>query len=193
MTGADLLALARKHPISAVCGLIIVVCGLLAYFRMDVIDVSQADYDAKAAEAAKMVANVKNAPSLEEQVAEIQQLGKDLDSRLIKIDQLAVNLQYFYKLEAENGVRLVDVRQNAPTRARSGKPNFTAVPFTVTVQGTYAQVMKFLGALQTGRHFCRINTANFSKPGGVATADSGIAPDAQELSLSLSLELLGQP
>lgn len=193
MTGADLIALAKKHPLSVVCGLVIVVGGLLSYFRLDVIDVSQADYEAKASEAAKMVANVKNAPGFEEQAAEIQQLGKELDSRLIKVDQLAVNLQYFYKLEAENGVKLVDVRQNSPARPRTAKPNFTAVPFSVTVQGSYTQVMKFLGALQSGRHFCRINNATFTKLGGIVTSENGIAPDSQELNLSLSLELLGQP
>jgi|GEM_PF-6345800 len=40
MTGADLIALARKHPISTACVLVIVVCGLLAYFRLDVIEAS---------------------------------------------------------------------------------------------------------------------------------------------------------
>lgn len=193
MTGADLIALARKHPISTACVLVIVVCGLLTYFRLDVIEASQAEYETKSGEAAKTIANVKNAPGLEDQVAELQRLGKELDSRLIKVDQLAVNLQYFYRLETENGVKLLDVRQNAPVRARTAKPNFTVVPFSVTVQGSYAQVMKFLGALQTGRHFCRVANATFSKVGGIGSTDNGLSPDAQELNLSLSLELLGQP
>lgn len=195
MTGADLIALARKQPISTACVLVIVVCGLLTYFRMDVIDASQAEYEEKAAEATRMVANVKNAPGLDEQLAELQKLGQELDSRLLKVDQLAVNVQYFYRLENESGVKLLDVRQNTPSRAKNAGPksNFTRVPFSVSVQGTHAQVMKFLGALQTGRHLCRIVSANFTKSGGVEGAGFGLPPEEQELTLSLSLELLGQP
>ena len=191
MTGADLIALAKKHPLSSLCGLLILICGLLVYFRLDAIEVSQAEYEAKAGEAAKMIANVKNAPGLEEQVAEIQALGKDLDTRLINPGQLAVNLQYFYKLESDHAVKLVDVRQN-PVRTLPGKPNFIPVPFSVTVQGSYDQVMKFLNALQNGKHFCRINTAAFNKPGGTG-AGGEAAAGGGEVSVSLNLELLGQP
>lgn len=163
MTGADIISAAKKHPVGTVCGVLIVASAVVLYFRWDVGAASQAEYDAKSAEAAKMIANVTNAPGLEEQVAEITQLGKDLDNRLIKAAQIATNQQYFYKLESDTGVKLIgDVRQNTP-RVRQGKFNFTPVPFSVVVQGTYPQLMKFLGELQAGKHFCRITNTTFNK------------------------------
>ncbi|MFZ5494209.1 MAG: hypothetical protein ACOZE5_02585 [Verrucomicrobiota bacterium] len=191
MTGADLIAFAKKHTIGTICVLLVVACGVLLYFRWGALAASQAEYEAKSTEAAKMIANVKNAPSLEEQVAEIQQLSKELESRLIKPGQLAVNLQYFYKLEADNEVKLLDVRQNTPARRAGGKPVFMPVPFSLTVQGPYANVMKFLGGLQTGRHFCRILNSNLTRSGGAS--EGGSAPARQEYSLVLNVELLGQP
>lgn len=189
MTGADLSALAKKHPISVTCLLVVLVCGVTLYFRADAITVSQAEYEAKSSEAGKMITNIKNAPGLEEQTAELQALGKELDGRLIKAGQLAVNLQYFYKLEADYGVKFLDVRQVAS--ARTGRPAtqtiFTPVPFTVTAEGPYDQLVKFLGALQNGRHLCRINAAVFSK----GNAPAG--PNGPVMSLALNLELLGQP
>lgn len=190
MTGADLTALAKKHPLSVACGLIAVACGALLYFRADVIADSQKLYEAKSAESATMISNVTGAPGLAEQVTEIQALAKDVDGRLVRAGQLAVNLQYFYKLEADNAVKLLDVRQgNLP---RGAKGLYTPVPFTLTAQGNYPQLMKFLGELQNGRHFCRINSATFTKSGGSSSEGSGGAA-TQDMNLSISLDLLGLP
>lgn len=191
MTAADITALLKKHPIGAICVVLSLACGALLYFRADAVAAAQAEYEEKAAEAAKMSDNVKASPGLDEQVAEIQQLGKELDGRLVKVGQLAVNLQYFYKLEADHGVKLLDVRQNTPARSTRGAGNtgFTPVPFTVSAQGSYAQLVKFLGALQNGRHLCRITSASFSRSGG-GTSDTTAE---QPMNLSLNLELLGQP
>jgi hypothetical protein len=191
MTAADLSAFARKHLTGTICLGVTLVAGGLIYFRSGAVIESQTLYEAKSAEAAKMLNNVKAAPGLEEQVAEILELGKDLDDRLVNASQLAVNLQYFYKLEADNGVKLLDVRQTtAPRPARgAAKTLFAPVPFSLSVQGTYAQLLKFLGELQNGRHLCRINTAAFNKPGGIGGADTSAT---QEITLTLSIELLGQ-
>ena len=181
MNSADLTALFKKHPVGFGCLLLSIVCGVLINLRYGNISASQSEFQATSAEAEIVLANVRNSADLEEHIAEIQVLGKDLESRLMKAGQLAVNLQYFYKLEAENEVKLVDVRQNLTTR--NPKTQFVGVPFVVSVQGTYQNVMNFLNKLQNGRHFCRINTASFRKAGTAAA----------EMSLTLNLELLGQP
>lgn len=180
MNTADLVALLKKHPIGFGCGLVSIVCGILLYLRSDNIKSSQAELEASSAQAARMVTNVRNATDLAEHVTEIQALSKELEGRLMKAGQLAVNLQYFYKLETENEVKLVDVRQGATPR--SSKNLYIGVPFNVSVQGPYANVMNFLNRVQNGRHFCRINTASFTKVG-----------DTADMSLALTLELLGQP
>lgn len=181
MNTADLVALIKKHPIGVGCGLVSIVCGVLLYLRSDNIKASQAELETSSAQAAKMIANVRNANGLAEHVAELQALSKEMEGRLMKAGQLAVNLQYFYKLETENEVKLVDMRQSSAPR--NPKTQYTAgVPFNVTVQGPYANVMNFLSRVQNGRHFCRINSATFTKVGETA-----------EMSLALTLELLGQP
>lgn len=184
MTGADLTANIKKHPIGVVCGLIALACGVVLYLHSGDIALSQAENEARTAEANKMITNVRNSANLAEQVAEMQALSKELDSRLMRAGQLAVNLQYFYKLEAENEIKLVDVRQGGVNRA--GKMQYVSVQFSLTVTGTFPQLVNFLNRLQAGRHFCRINSATFNKSGGDADP-------AGSMNLSLNLDILGQP
>lgn len=181
MTTEDLLALLKKHPIGVACGLVAIVCGVLLYIRWGNIAQSQAELEAASAQAKKMITNVRNSAGLAEQLAEIQASTKEIEGRLMKAGQLAVNLQYFYKLESENDVKLVDVRQNS--FPRNVKTTYAGVPFSVSVQGTYVHVMTFMNRLQNGRHFCRITNSNMSKAG----------EGTGEVTLSLNLELLGQP
>ncbi len=180
MTSTDLVALVKKHPIGVSCGLVSIACGILLYVRSGNIAVSQTELEASSAQASKMTANVRNSNGLAEQTAEIQALSKEMESRLMKAGQLAVNLQYFYKLETETEVKLIDVRQNA--FPRNPKTTYAGVPFTVSVQGSYKNVTNFLNRLQNGRHFCRITASTLTKAG-----------EGGDINLSLTLELLGQP
>jgi Tfp pilus assembly protein PilO len=177
-------ASAKKRPIVFVCGAVSLICVVLLYVRSSKIEDNQADYEAKSAEAAKILANVRNSTSLVEQVAEIQALSKEMNSRLVRTGQLAVNLQYFYKLEAENEVKLVDIRQNGAPAAR-GSNLCVGVPYSVGVLGTFKQLMAFLNRVESGRHFCRFNSVN------IATTTGGSATDT--MNLTLGLELLGTP
>jgi Tfp pilus assembly protein PilO len=185
MNSSSIIATIKKYPTGFACGAICLVAAVLIYFTTSTIDEKQAEYEAKAAEAARILANVRNSNGLPEQVAEIQALTKEMDSRLVRAGQLAVNLQYFYKLEAENEVKLGDVRQNGLPATRATKNLYLGVPYNVSVTGGYKQVMAFLYRLEAGRHFCRFNTVSIAKsPGGIP---------ADAMSLSLSIELLGTP
>lgn len=183
MTFADLIARIKKQPIGFACLIICLLSGGWLYFRSGEIDARQELYRAKSEEAAKFISNVGIAKNLPQQVAELQAVTKEMDARLVRAGQLAVNLQYFYKLEAENEVKLLDVRQNP--LPKSNKTLFVGIPYNVNIQGPYKNVMAFLQRLEKGKHFCRINGASFTKFAG--NNSDGV------MTLALSLELLGQP
>ena len=120
MNSAGLTAIFKKQPIGfsgAVLGLVL--AGLL-YVRSDQIAENQAIADAKAAEAAQMLSNTRHAEGLTKQVDQMQAFGKEVENRLVRSGQLGINLQYFYKLEAENEVKLLDVRQGLPGNPGAG-------------------------------------------------------------------------
>lgn len=184
MTAADLTALIRKQPIGFVCGLLSLGCVVALYLRSDLIPKSQTLYDETAKQVARMQANLRNAANLPEQLAEAQALGKELESRLMRAGQLASNLQYFYKLEAENEVKLLDLRQG--TVGKGAGKTYVGVPYSLAVQGTYKQVTQFITRLRTGRHFCRFTSASLSK-------QSGGAPGTDLMSVAVNIELFGTP
>jgi Tfp pilus assembly protein PilO len=188
MNPAALITLIKKQPIGFSCGLLCLVIAVLLYFRSSKIDESQAEYDAKSAERTQILANVRNSEHLTEQVVEMQGYAKEMESRLIHAGQLAVNLQYFYKLEAENEVKLMDVRQG--TFTRGPKTLNVGVPYNVTVQGSYKHVLAFLQRLESGAHFCSFKTVNFNKLLG--SSDS-LGDSNAIMNLSLNIELLGTP
>ncbi len=180
MTAAELVPLLKKHPISLICGVICIACGALLYLRSDKIDEYQQLSDQKTAEMETTIANVRNAEKLPEQTAEMQAATKELEGRLMKAGQLAVNLQYFYRMEADTGVKLQDVRQGNLKQGVKAA-TFVGVPYTVSVQGTFPQVLNFLGRLQKGTHFCRFISVGMTKSGD------------DQVSLSLNVEILGPP
>lgn len=185
MTFADLIVRIKKQPVGFACALICLLSGGWLYYRSGEIDARQEEFRAKSEEAAKFISNVAVSKNLPEQVAELQALTKEMETRLVRAGQLAVNLQYFYKLEAENEVKLLDVRQNPVPK--NTKNLYAGIPYNVNIQGPYKNVMAFLQRLEKGRHFCRINTASFTKSAGAADQTSNI------VTLALSLDLLGQP
>ena len=189
MTAADLIAMFKKQPVGFSCGALCVILGVLLYFRSDKIDENQTEFEARSAERTKILANVRNSENLPKQVAELQVLAKEMESRLIRTGQLAVNLQYFYKLEAENEVKLLEVRQGNPPKA--SKSLYIGVPYTVSVQGSFKQVVAFLQRLETGPHFCHFSSVTFTKSGGATIDAAGVV--AADMTLNLNLELLGVP
>jgi Tfp pilus assembly protein PilO len=191
MTGADLLALLKKHPTTSVCLLLSVLCGLAYYFRGDAVEQLGGELAAKTKEAQTMSANIRNSAGLAQQAAEIQEASKQLDARLMKVGQIAINQQFFYRLENDTGVRLVDVRQNPvpPARPGAGKRNFVGVPFSISIQGNFKQVTDFIQRLEHSPHLCRFLNVSMNKMAGSL---EGAATNAGgSMSASLSVELLG--
>jgi len=190
MTGADLLALIKKHPIAFACALVVVLCGAWLYYDSDGVDQAQRDFEAKDKESKKIAANARSANGLAEQTAEMQAAAKQLESRLLRVADLANNLQIFYRLENETGVKLMDARQSPLPPVKPGTPKtlFTAIPFNVTIQGNYAQVWSFLRRIEAGPHFGRFTRLTLSK---MEVTGSAVAPDS--MSAVITLELLGTP
>ena len=190
MTGADLLALIKKQPVAFACGVLCVLCAVAFYFRMDAIDEARAAFEAKDKEAKAVSQNARHTTGLAEQVAEIQAAGKQIESRLVRASDLANNLQVFYRLETETGVKLIDARQNPLPTPKQNAPKTLYVPvsFSLTLHGNYAQIWSFLRRLETGPHFARFDRLALAK---VELGAKDAVPDL--MSAVFTVELLGTP
>lgn len=192
MNAADLIAQIRKQPIAFVCGLVILASAAALFLPREAVTNAQSIYDEAEKTLKKIDANVRAAVGLPEATAQMQEAGKQFDSRLVRVPQLANNLQFFYRLESDTGVKLLDARQLGVPPPRTGERRgaYVPVPFQVAVQGTYAQVHDFIRRIETGPHFVRFNQVTLNKysTGGDTTFATGGG-----LSVALNLELLGTP
>ena len=185
MTTPELVALIKKHPISFGCGALSLAFAVALYLRVDEIPGAEAELGLKSADGDRIALNIQYSTQLREHADAMAAATKEVENRLVRPTQLGTNTQYFYKLEGETGVKIVDLRQSSGTAApaKGAKNAYVAVPFTVSVQGSLPQILDFLRQLENGAHYCRVLTASFS--GAASNRNS-------PLTLGLSLELLGK-
>lgn len=175
---------AKKYPVLTVSGIIVVVLVAVLYLRSDRMDLQQAEFDRLSAEAARYRANIINSAQLREQLDFLVQANNAVKDRAFKAESMALNLQYFYRLESETGVKYLDLRPGtrAPTpgkpAAKPGAGDYIPLTYVVNVQGDFAQIVTFLKRLEQGAYFCQINTAQATSTGLGVT-------------LNLNLDLLG--
>jgi hypothetical protein len=193
MTNQEAIAVVRKNPIGFGCGALSLVLAVAMYLRVEEIPGAEAELSLRTADRDRVSLNIKYSVQLKEQSEAMGQSAKEVEARLIRPGQLGTNTQYFFKLEKDTGVKIIDLRQantlataaaaNAQVAARTPRIAYVPVQFAVSVQGTLPQILEFLRQLENGAHYCRVLTASFS---GNATTRSPL------LTLGLSLELLGQ-
>lgn len=185
MTKDELVTFCRKNWISVAAGGLSLLLAGWVYYRSDAIPELEAALAQKSAEAERLALNDKYAKDLKEQVEALETANKEIDTRIVRASQVGTNTQYFYKLESDTGVKMVDFRPLAiAPPAKGSKAIFTPVGFNVSVQGTLPQVLDFLRQLESGKRYSRVLTASLS---GTPTNRKG------PLTLSLTVELLGLP
>ena len=178
----------KKYPTLVACGIISVALVAMLYVRSDQFGIRQAELDRLSTEGSRYRANIANSAQLKEQLEFLVQANNAVKERAFKTESMALNLQYFYRLESETGVKYLDLRPGArpaePGKAAPGKPvsasAYIPLNYVVNVQGDFAQIITFLKRLEQGVYFCQINTAQAIGGGSVIT-------------LNLNLDLLGVP
>src|SRR4051812_14223115 len=126
----------KKNPISITCGVLIVALLATAYFHGDRAEAATTNLEKTTTDADRLANNLKNAVQLKEHVDSLLSAEKEIEGRMIKAGQLTTNRQYFYKLETETGVKLLDLRQSAPSAAakRDAKGAYFPTTFSLNVQ-----------------------------------------------------------
>ena len=185
MTSEEQVALLKKNKISVGLGVLSLVLLALIYFRSGAVPEAEAELTQKMAEAERLAANIKYSDKLKEQLDALVVANKAIDVGIIRASQVGTNTQYFYKLESDTGVKLVDFRPLvAAAAAKGAKSTFTPVGFNVSAQGSLPQILDFLRLLEGGTRFSRVMTASVS---------GNVTNRKLPLTLSLTVELLGLP
>ena len=160
MSNEEVMLFLRKNVILVTCALLSIAMGVAWYMRNDLLPEAEKVLTDKQQQGELLAANIEDSNQLKEQHTAIIASNEAIANRMIRVGQLAENLQYFYRLESETNTKLADLHQNpwAPPGKNSPKTNFTPVAFGLTAQGDYPQLMDLLRKLETGDHYCRVIT-----------------------------------
>ena len=177
----DIVNLWRRQPVLCSCGLVALGLLLSLYFRMGDREAVETVLAEQTKVRNRQSANIKYGVGLDAHTERLRKVNAELASDSLKVGELALNQQFFLRLEADTGVKLLDLRplpvaapaKDAPANA------FVPIGFSLSVTGTYDQLIAFVTRLEEGATLGRVLN------GGLAGSDTGTQ------TLSLTVELLG--
>jgi hypothetical protein len=178
--GKDIANLFRKFTVPTIAVILAISSLIVYYFRSDLSVESNAKFEQSTAQLKRLRDNISAASQLDDQLSVLENANKRLGKTAMRLTELAKNTQIFYNLEKEIGFKLVDVSQlvkSAPNK--SSNDIYIVIPFDVTVEGDFKQIMMFLKRLEYAEQVTRIKTASISPAQGTT------------LSLSLTIDFIG--
>lgn len=185
----SVVLLLKKHPLGfSAFGVAILLFAATTYRAGSMEDLSL-ELDEVTAQGQRLKNNLKYSAQLSDQLTAINAATMEITDRAISSAALATNLQYFYRLESDLGLEYTDLRQGLPSGPSAGN-TYVSVPYDVSVQGTYAQLLEFIRRLETGVHFVRFKTTNLMPGRNVGSTVQD--PTNPILALTLSIEILGK-
>lgn len=176
------LAAARRYPVAVVSLLLLVLLGTADWFLWKRWGQLATESERARQEGEAMFLSLGGHTRIQAQSAEAAGALAYIDRNLATQADLAGNLDYFYQIEKTTRIRLANLSQLS-SQATTAETAYLAIPFSLRLNGTYAQILAYLHALETGPRLVRVKTYRFSQ--GDNAADG--------LSLDLTVEMLGHP
>jgi Tfp pilus assembly protein PilO len=176
----QILATTRRAPFAIFCVVLLVLLGVANYFLWDQRRTVTDRHEEVRHDGEAMLLALTDHARINSQLATVQEALDLIDHNLLVEGDLAFNLGYFYQMETLSRVRVTQLNQLSSQPSTDENP-FRAIPFSLRVTGSYAQLMNFLRNLETGPRLLRVKTYAFSRGD----------PKTNALMLELTVELLG--
>lgn len=194
MTLSGVLKYFKKNYIVSISGLVVVACLGVHLVRGEQITRLAAEYDDLSIKRSRMLKNLRNASSLDTDLAELRELKAEVEGRLFSPEDLATNQRYFYQIENATGVRLGNMQQiikplpagrkNKKARMLAEKSEFQEIVYDMSVQGTYTNVLKFLREVEGGNAFCAMD--------GFSVVSAKGNEEQPEVTMRVTIDVLGR-
>jgi Pilus assembly protein, PilO len=175
------IATARRHPLSALCASVCLLCALLCWgINRDLVWL-EIDHKQLLQDGELQLAAMISGPSVRQERLAALEVTRRIEDNLVIEDNLAENLWYFYKMEQQTKVHIAELLplNSVVSDTRS---LYRRVPFFIRVTGTYEQTAAFLHAIETGPRLSSITTLSYRRS----------EPTSVSVILELNVELLGK-
>ena len=144
----------KAYPLAVFSVLVFLICSAAILLRAGAVadlSVHEADLNLRIR---TINQNVRNANNLDKDFEEIKRLVDQIEARLFKRDQRAVNINFFYTLENRLNIRILNISQMqnedslyAKGGARELKLHST-ITYNISLNGNFEDILLFLYELQ---------------------------------------------
>lgn len=144
----------KAYPLAVLSVLVFLICSAVIHLRAGAVadlSVHEADLNLRIR---TIDQNVRNANNLDKDFEEIKRLVDQIEARLFKRDQRAVNINFFYTLENRLNIRILNISQMpnedslyAKGGARELKLHST-ITYNISLNGNFENILLFLYELQ---------------------------------------------
>lgn len=175
------IGVARRHPISTICAVICLLCLIACWFIHGNMVWLELEHKQVAQDSDLAQSSLLSGPSVKQERLAALAITRQIEDNLVVEDNLAENLQYFYKIEDRTKAHVMELRPLNSVTSNS-RALYRRVPFSIRVSGTYEQAVGFLYAIETGPRLAAITNVS------VRRRD----PTSSAVILDMNLEFLGR-
>ncbi len=154
---ASVLSSYRFSTISIAAALAAIAFG---YYRSATTDEIGVKIDEQRSALGNLKLNITSAQKITDHIAILDQNLEKIKPRIAQGENYALNLQYFYKLEAESGVKITNISKSDDSKGAKTQKIGTA--FNISVEGAYHNTLKFMALAEKFLYFGRINNYTLS-------------------------------
>jgi hypothetical protein len=177
----------KVHGAAIITGFVAILLLGVAYWRSSTIAEQEVRWQSMTRQIAVMDANVRHAHGLQEQVEQLEASLRQMETQLFDPDARALNTNFFYQLERDANVRVVQARQGS-YQAGGNSSHYATVEFVLVVEGDFASLLGFVHKLHAVDAFIAPNRWDLQP----ATRRGSDANDASLYTLGLTVRVLAR-
>jgi len=162
----------RQYPVLFVCGGVVLLLLVLLFMRgpkANQYDAALAELDVKWR---NIQTNLERSTQLEQEIEAIESGLERIRGRLMSVEDVAVNYEFFYGLERDSSVTLVQFSQDKASDGealpigRKSLRHFSVIPYDLQMRGTLPQLLAFVESLERQDYIVRIDLLRITRPLG---------------------------
>lgn len=194
MTILGLLAYLKKNYIITISCAVAVACLAVHFVRNEQITRLGLDFDDLSVRRSRILKNLKFASEIDVDLAELQKMKADVETRLFSPEDLATNQRYFYQIESSTGAKMTSIqqmmkqvpagKQNKKERKKAANSAFQEIVYEMSIKGTYTEVLAFMREVEGGKAFAVLD--------GFSIVSAKNAIGEPEVNVRLTVNVLGR-
>lgn len=171
MNFGSLLIALKRHLTLTICGVLAAMGCVFYYVRSEQVTRLESDFRDLEISRMRMFKNLKSGRGIETHVQDMEALASQAKERLFKVDDLAGNYDYFFRIEGKSGVKLSGLQQNVKKpderdrRSRRQRIPYQEINYEMNATGSFEQLLNFLRQVERGQAFAVVQSLNLSVAG----------------------------